>query len=146
MHNTRLRGCDSFHAVSRFALAFLLVTACKSAPPVPAPGPLPPGASFTGKWESSFGPLHLDQRDAWTFGTYGAHGALFGEAEGNRLRFNWKDHTLDRWGRGYFVISADGTRLEGRYGPEKDEVESGPCWAHRPGAAPPAPPTLGSKP
>lgn len=124
----------------RWLLATVLAAGCKSAASLPPPQPLPKDASFAGDWESSFGRIRLDQRDNWLFGGYGDKGSFFGSADGDQMRFNWRDNATGKWGKGYFVMSRDGQRMDGQYGAEDAETGAGVCWARRAGAPAPVVP------
>lgn len=109
----------------------LTLASCVSLAELPPPKALPAGISFEGNWESSFGAMRLDQRERWVVGTYGKNGGLFGEAQGNQLRFNWRNHATGEWGKGYFVLAHDGKRMDGQRGKKRNEVGEGACWARR---------------
>jgi hypothetical protein len=122
-------------------IAVVLLAGCKSSLPVPPPRVMPSGATFSGDWESSFGPMHLSQNDDWVFGRWGEHGAIFGQAVGDQLRFNWKDHRTRKWGQGFFVMAPDGTRMRGQLADETDTKPKGSCWARRAAVTAPPPPS-----
>jgi hypothetical protein len=110
----------------------LALAACAAAgPSAPAPRPLALGARFQGGWHSNWGVMQLQRRDNRVFGTYPArNGSIWGGVEGNVFRFNWRDGS-GRWGRGWMVLSDDGTAMQGRWGYEKEDSTGGVWRASR---------------
>lgn len=98
-----------------------------SLPPGVSPEPMPQGAEWQGVYQ---GPYHIYLRitraGSQAQGTWrsmgGRSGALWGDLEGNVLKFIWSEHDLQNngsWsGRGYFVyrIKDDQTEIRGEWG------------------------------
>jgi len=82
----------------------------------------PPGIaddvlSFTGTWQTNWGPVTLSQTQNNVTGTYtgGFSGDVEGKVDGKRLNFTWTQ-TNGEWGRGYFELANDGRSFKGRWG------------------------------
>jgi hypothetical protein len=118
--------------------ALLLVAACATGP---RSRPLEKGVSFTGHWDSNFHEMDLHQQGARVWGTVNyKDGSIEGRLDGDVLRFRWSQRENQQHGRGYLQISADGSRLEGRWGYEASEDDGGRWWAERADVqAPPKP-------
>jgi len=114
-------------------LSCLLVGACGAR--VPKPGPLPPGASYTGVWDTNWGQLTLERHGTNVHGRYRGfrNGGLRGTIQGDLLLFKWTQVESEQYGRGYLRMTPDGRRLEGRWGYKKDRVHGGRWWATKVG-------------
>ena len=85
---------------------------------------MPPGTSWTGSWDTTFGPLVLEQRGKDVLGIYkhpnGATettGVLTGTTTGARLDFAWEEREGGAGrGRGSFTLNPDGQSFFGRWG------------------------------
>ena len=85
---------------------------------------MPPGVEYSGLWYSNYGDMELVQTGEQVKGTftYRSGGTLMGTLEGGVLRFDWVqegDLSVGRRevsGKGYFVMSSDGQKLEGKWG------------------------------
>jgi hypothetical protein len=115
------------------ALILLCFSSC--GPKLPDPGPLPPGKSFSGNWDSNWGQIHLIHHGNRVSGSYKGfrNGSLSGEANGDLFTFYWTQKESRQSGRGYLQMNPDGERLEGRWGYEKNHVNGGRWWATRVG-------------
>lgn len=98
------------------------------------PNPLPAGIDVTGKWDSNWGRLVLTQTGPKLSGTSDYNdGRLEGTVDGDLILFDWvqpgnpSEARQEAFGKGWFRISQDGLRLEGKwgYGPER---EGGGAW------------------
>jgi len=108
----------------------VLVTGCGQ---LPSPGPVPPGKSFEGVWDTNWGQLELTQRGSHVHGTYKGfrNGSVSGDADGNLFIFRWTQMESQQWGRGFLQMSPDGDRLQGKWGYRKDYTNGGAWWANR---------------
>ena len=125
-------------AAAAIALAFVFaIGGCVSSGSVPAGEPLPADQSFEGVWYSpQFDQMYLQQDGDEVTGvyTYEMGGKLEGTADGNVLRFEWKDAgdkqtaTRSLSGRGYFqlVETENGYRLKGQWGYDESRSDGGP--------------------
>jgi len=106
-------------------------TSCGSK--LPDPGPMPPGATFAGVWDSNWGQMRLMQQGGHVHGTFQGFrsGSLSGDANGNLYVFRWTEYKTSQLGRGYLVMSPDGKALEGRWGYQKEYSNGGRWWATR---------------
>jgi hypothetical protein len=100
---------------------------------LPSAGPLPPGLDFSGVWDTNWGQMTLRQRGENVAGRYRGfrNGSVSGQAQGNLLLFRWTQQENRQFGRGYLRMSADGQRLEGRWGYTKNRTNGGRWWATR---------------
>ena len=114
-------------------MAFFWASLVACAPGVPSPKALPAGVSFSGTWDTNWGQMKLEQQGKRVFGRYKGfrNGALSGEVDGNLLLFKWTQHENQQYGRGYLVITPDGSQMEGRWGYKKSRTEGGRWWANR---------------
>lgn len=82
--------------------------------------------SFSGQWETNWGPLEMVQDGRSVTGTYAGQypGSLKGTVEGNRLDFEWKGDNGDS-GFGYFELSEDGNAISGEWGSEDSNNDGG---------------------
>lgn len=110
--------------------------ACASSGFVMPTREMPAGASFTGRWSTNFGEMRLTQQpDGTTHGTfdYKAGGVIDGTVSGGVLSFDWSqpgDFQVGRRevnGKGYLVISDDGTEVNGKWG-YADHYTGGGEW------------------
>lgn len=96
---------------------------------------MPAGATFTGLWYTTFDDLRMTQNGTEVIGTfeYKSGGKIAGRVEGGVLLFDWVqegDLSVGRRevsGKGYFVISDDGRKLDGRWG-YGDSRTNGGTW------------------
>jgi hypothetical protein len=96
----------------------------------PKPHSLPPGISFAGAWDSTWGKMVLGQEGRHVHGTFTGfrEGGLSGELDGDVWHFVWDQRAPRSHGHGFMQLSPDGQHLEGRWGYMKDDVEGG-RWA-----------------
>ena len=127
------------------ALCVSAVIGCSAGPSGPKtakvkPGPMPEGAKWHGVFFSPlYGGLHIVSKGSTVEGRWerprkDRWGEIEGEADGNLLRFKWKEHEIGlvgpkamKHGRGYFVYTRSGGEysqdsLEGEVGRGEDEV------------------------
>ncbi len=103
-------------------------------PPAPAQS-LPPGITWNGGWETTFGPLVLEQKGDEVLGVYkypnGAlitTGVLAGRMHGARLEFTWEEREGGTArGKGSFEMAPDGASFTGRWG-YADSARDGVEW------------------
>jgi len=112
------------------ALALSAAVGCADGGERPRPRVLPPGVSFAGTWDSTWGKMVLAQEGKRVHGTFAGYreGSLFGEAEGDLFRFVWDQRVPRQHGHGYMQLSPDGQHLEGRWGYLKEDSDGG-RWA-----------------
>lgn len=106
---------------------------------LPPKGPMPYGATWEGRWTTSFGPLDLIQGDVGVQGMdvggvyqYSAsgrtvQGALVGKMDGNYLALRWSENNGARSGYAVFVMSQDGRSFSGTWG-NGDSFDNGGTW------------------
>lgn len=96
----------------------------------PKPRPLPPGLSFEGVWDSTWGRMELRQEGKHVHGTFTGYreGGMSGDLEGDVWHFIWDQKQPRSHGHGFMQMSPDGQHLEGRWGYMKDDVDGG-RWA-----------------
>lgn len=84
-------------------------------------------ASFTGTWNTAWGPVEMKQTGARVEGTYGGKfpGRLQGSVEGRKLSFEWIGDNGEQ-GKGVFVLSDDGTSFVGTWGSGASDSNGGP--------------------
>jgi len=128
------------------ACCLVLVAGCKTAASHEAntadvdPGPMPDGAEWTGVYYSPlYGWLHLVQEGnlitgKWLRPRKDRWGELQGNADGNLVRFDWKEYIVGlvgprsrKQGKGYFVYSRPAGEnvddvIEGELGRDQDEM------------------------
>lgn len=110
------------------ALAAVTLGACSGARP--KPGPLPPGMSFAGNWDSTWGRMVLHQEGPKVHGTFTGYreGGVTGKHQGDVFKFVWDQRVPRQHGHGYMQLSPDGLHLEGRWGYDDDDYHGG-RWA-----------------
>ena len=84
-------------------------------------------ASFTGTWNTAWGPVELTQTGSKVEGTYGGKfpGRLHGAVRGSKLTFEWIGDNGER-GKGVFVLSDDGAGFVGTWGSGASDSNGGP--------------------
>jgi hypothetical protein len=112
----------------------LLASACGAE--IPSPGPMPPGVTFAGNWDSNWGTMKLAQNGKRVFGPFKGfrNGSVSGEQNGDLLTFFWVQKEGNQSGRGYLRISRDGNQLEGRWGYLRS-YDNGGKWSAKRAAA-----------
>lgn len=92
-----------------------------------------PRANFSGKWYSSWGRMELMQKGTHVHGTYKGFriGSVSGEVEGNLFKFKWTQIKPRMFGRGYLQMSANGRKLDGKWGYKKNFFNGGRWTATR---------------
>lgn len=151
--------------LARAFVAIVLAAAlldCSVAPP-PAKAPMPAGATWGGKWDTTWGPLDLTQSGTRVTGSYSyksVHGTLTGSMDQNYLQFDWNESEGGAGsGKGLFVMGADGRSFSGTWGQGASDSSGGSWSGTRIGEAPaiatgtpaqpastPAPATTGGAP
>jgi hypothetical protein len=114
----------------RALFAILLLTAGCGGFDYPKPRHLPPGISFNGTWESTWGKMVLRQGGKQIHGTFTGYreGGLSGELEGDVWHFIWDQRNPHSHGRGFMQLSPDGQHIEGRWGYMPSDNDGG-RWA-----------------
>jgi hypothetical protein len=80
---------------------------------------------FTGSWQTNIVDLHLTQSGKTVTGTYDYKGgSLTGSVTGNRLDYSWTQ-TDGKTGTGYFIVSDNGSSIDGCYGYGEDNKNGG---------------------
>ena len=116
-----------------FLAACLIVAAGLSADEKPAKQT--PHKNFSGNWKTNFADLTLSQSGHQVSGSYAYKGGrLNGTVSDNRLDYTWTQQDGKK-GRGYFTISADFQRIDGRYGYDEDNSSAG-LWTGSRASAP----------
>ena len=89
-------------------------------------------ATFSGDWETNWGPLHLSQNGNTVTGNYEGDypGTMTGTIKGNRLSFNWEGSNGEK-GKGYFILSEDGNSIAGSWGSENSDSNGGEWTGER---------------
>ncbi len=84
--------------------------------------------SFTGVWNTNWGPMKMTQKGSQVMGHYTGQfkGIIDGTVSGNRLDFTWSQPNGEH-GRGYFIISGDGNSFDGAWGMNDSDSDGG-CW------------------
>lgn len=110
--------------------AVLLLAGC--GPTIPDPKPMP-SADFSGNWYSSWGRMNLQQKGKHVHGTYKGFriGSVSGDIQGNLFKFKWTQVAPRMFGRGYLLMSADGRKLDGKWGYKKNYFNGGRWTASR---------------
>lgn len=101
--------------------------------------PMPAGATFSGLWYSNYDDMRLTQNGEEVIGTfeYKDGGKIWGRTEGGVLLFDWLqegDLSVGRrevTGKGYLVISEDGSQLAGRWGYGDSRTDGGEWTADK---------------
>jgi hypothetical protein len=140
---------DSAIAISRIRSVLLLgamLGACGGSNPALTAGTMPPDASFTGVYFSpQYGEMHLTQNGSSVVGEFTKDersGKLQGEAQGDLLRFQWRESKAmisnrpqETRGYGYFRYMIDASNgdhiLKGRWGLKPDNFEGGEWNAYK---------------
>ena len=123
------------HWIVRAVVAVGLLAGAPSCFPTAYEGtrhPMPPGATWTGKWDTTFGPLVLEEKNGTVIGVYKYSnggtpvlGVLKGTMSDNVLEFRWAEQQGGAGsGRGRFFLSEDGRHFEGSWG-NGDSISSG---------------------
>jgi hypothetical protein len=105
------------------SLALVIASVACGGPPAAAPA-LAPGITWSGGWDTTFGPLVLEQTADTVLGVYkypnGARtttGVLRGQLHDAHLDFTWEEREGGTArGKGSFDMSADGKSFTGRWG------------------------------
>ena len=110
--------------------AALLLVGCGGT--IPDPKPMP-SANFAGKWYSSWGKMDLQQKGTHLHGVFKGFrvGSVSGEIQGNQFKFKWTQISPRMWGRGYLQMSADGRKLDGKWGYKTNYFNGGRWTAER---------------
>jgi hypothetical protein len=89
-------------------------------------------ASFTGKWNTNWGPMDITQKGSQVMGHYTGQykGIIEGTVSGNRLDFTWSQPD-GQFGKGYFIISSDGSSINGAWGMKDSDSDGGPWTGTR---------------
>lgn len=84
--------------------------------------------SFTGNWNTAWGPVKMTQTGTKVVGTYGGKfpGRLQGSVNGRKLTFEWIGDNGEQ-GRGAFVLSDDGNSFVGTWGSGTSDSNGG-AW------------------
>lgn len=82
--------------------------------------------TFTGLWNTNWGPLQMTQKGQQVMGHYEGQfkGIIDGTVTGNRLSFTWSQPNGEH-GKGYFILSEDGNSLDGAWGMNESESNGG---------------------
>jgi outer membrane protein OmpA-like peptidoglycan-associated protein len=92
-------------------------------------GTAPPVKSFSGVFDSNYGPIRFAQNgNSVSACYYDGSGTLHGATEGRTLRFDWYQ-TGNNHGTAMMVLNGDGTLLNGVW--YKNGVPQGPWLGHR---------------
>jgi len=153
------------HMTFRYGLALslllALLTACGGGNANLQADKMPEGGSFAGVYFSpQYGEMHLVQNGAAVHGKYKQDersGEISGEADGNLLRFEWKEYKAmvsnrpqETIGHGYFHYLIDPSNgehvLKGRWGLGDDESNGGEWNAYKSKSREPDPDSLGVGP
>lgn len=88
-------------------------------------------ADFSGSWDTNWGPVTIVQKGDRATGSYSGRfkGKLEGDVIQNRFNFRWFQPNGE-WGRGYFILSADGGSFNGRWGGGESDSDGG-AWNGR---------------
>jgi hypothetical protein len=82
--------------------------------------------SFTGRWNTNWGPMEMTQKAIQVMGHYTGQfkGIIDGTASGRRLDFTWSQPDGEH-GRGHFVLSDDGNSFDGTWGMNNSDSDGG---------------------
>lgn len=127
--------------LARMLLAVALASAAiDCVPPPPPQAPMPAGATWAGKWDTTWGPLELTQDGTRVTGSYaykGVRGTLTGSMDQNYLRLDWSESEGGAGsGKGLFVMGADGRSFSGSWGSGASDSSGGSWNGTRIGDAP----------
>jgi hypothetical protein len=88
--------------------------------------------SFTGTWKTNWGPMEITQKGSQVMGHYTGQykGIIEGTVAGNRLDFTWSQPNGE-FGKGYFIISDDGSSIRGSWGIKDSNSDGGPWTGTR---------------
>jgi hypothetical protein len=88
--------------------------------------------SYTGTWQTNWGKVVLEQRGGRVTGKYigSFNGTIEGKVVEGKLMFKWFQSNGE-WGRGYFVLSKDGSKITGRWGGGESDSAGGPWTGKR---------------
>lgn len=86
--------------------------------------PMPPGVTWDGKWDTTFGPMILETKGPEVIGVYKYNnggvpvvGVLKGGMSDNVLDFQWAEQEGGAGsGRGTFFMGKDGNKFDGTWG------------------------------
>ncbi len=100
---------------------------------------MPAGATWDGKWDTSFGPMILETKGAEVVGAYKYNlsgneviGVIQGTSKDNVIEFNWLEQKGGAGsGRGIFYMSNDGNAFEGTWGSGDNNKNGGGWRGHR---------------
>ncbi|MBK8998731.1 MAG: hypothetical protein IPM35_23665 [Myxococcales bacterium] len=112
---------------------------CVALTPLPPKAPMPAGATWTGKWDTTWGPLELTQSGTRVTGTYqykSVQGSLTGTMDQNTLVIDWTEVGGAGSGKGQFVMGADGRSFSGTWGTGASATSGGNWTGTRVGEAP----------
>jgi hypothetical protein len=119
---------------------------CGGSNPAIKAGPMPESGSFTGVYFSpQYGEMHLSQTGSAVIGQYKRDertGKIQGEAQGDVMRFEWKEYKAmvsnrpqETRGHGYFRYMIDASNgdhvLKGRWGLDEDDGNGGEWNAYK---------------
>ena len=91
--------------------------------------------TITGFWKTDFADLCFTQTENKVTGTYNYKGGkLDGTITDNRLDYSWTQEDGKK-GKGYFIVSTDGQKIEGKYG-YGDNSTNGGNWSGTRSACP----------
>jgi hypothetical protein len=93
-------------------------------------------ATFTGRWNTNWGPMEMTQKGSQVMGHYTGQfkGIIDGTVSGNRLDFTWSQPNGEH-GKGYFVLSGDGNSIDGMWGTDESDSNGGNWTGTRSAAA-----------
>ena len=130
------------------AFGLLACAPASSLPPGVSPEPMPQGGEWQGVYQ---GPYHIylriTQAGGHAQGTWramgGREGELWGDVDGNILKFNWAEHDIQSkgtWsGRGYFVYRVkepgDVPEIRGEWGLGMSETDGSWYAVKKPGVS-----------
>lgn len=127
-------------------IALIATLGCGGSTPVIKAAAMPQAGSFTGVYFSpQYGEMHLSQTGSAVVGQYKKDertGRLQGEAQGDVMRFEWKEYKAmvsnrpqETRGHGYFRYMIDASNgdhvLKGRWGLDDDDSSGGEWNAYK---------------